>query len=226
MRARVGSIRHPRAWRGGLSALLTAGLITGLSTLAATPAVAATPVISSISTGYDRTCAVTTSGGVKCWGTGYLGDGTSANSPVPVDVSGLTSGVSAISVGYGHTCAVTTAGGAKCWGSNYAGQLGDGTTTDRSVPVDVSGLTSGISAISASNGYTCAITTAGGAKCWGYNHDGQLGDGTTTDRSVPVDVSGLTSGVSAISAGQSNACAVTGGRGRKVLGLQQQRPTR
>lgn len=172
--------------------------------------------VTALTTGTRHTCALTTSGGMKCWGTnpyGQLGDGTTTNRLTPVDVSGLLSGVAAISAGEQHTCARTTAGGIKCWGANTNGQLGDGTTTQRLTAVNVSGMTSGVSAISTGNFHTCARTTSGGMKCWGNNGQGQLGDGTSTQRLTPVDVSGLTSGATAIAPGLSHTCALTiGGR--------------
>lgn len=168
--------------------------------------------MSAVSAGFWHTCALTTSGGVKCWGendAGQLGDGTTTNRSTPVNVSGLSSGVSTISAGDINTCVLTTTGGVKCWGNNYDGQLGDGTNTNRSTPVDVVGLGSGVSSLSAEGGHVCALTTSGGIKCWGDNYYGQLGDGTTTDRNTPVDVVGLGSGVSAISTGIYYTCALT-----------------
>ena len=126
-----------------------------------------------------------------------------------VDVSGLASGVATIVTGASHSCALTTGGGVKCWGANANGQLGDNTTAQRLTPVDVSGLTSGVKAIAAGDNHTCALTNAGGVKCWGLNSTGQLGDGTTTQRNAPVDVAGLASGVTAIEAGRSHTCALT-----------------
>src|SRR5690606_25399337 len=97
--------------------------------------------------------------------------------PTPVDVLGLTSGVASVSAGSNHTCAVTTAGGLKCWGWDSFGQLGnDAALTSQPTPVDVLGLTSGVSSVSAGDRHTCAVTTAGGLKCWGSDNYGQLGD--------------------------------------------------
>ena len=91
-----------------------------------------------------------------------------------------------------------TVGGAKCWGANGSGQVGDGTTTQRTTPVDVSGLASGSAAVAARGIHSCAPTTAGGLKCWGNNDAGELGDGTTTNRWTPADVTGFNPAVGGI----------------------------
>jgi alpha-tubulin suppressor-like RCC1 family protein len=172
--------------------------------------------VQAIAAGGEHTCALTTGGGVKCWGAndyGQLGNNGTSAQHAPVDVSGLASGVVAISAGRFHTCAVTSGGGAKCWGANENGELGDGTQTERHVPVDVSGLASGVASIAAGQGHTCARTSGGGVKCWGSNGWGQVGDGSGSDRLTPVDVSGLTSGATSIGVGSDHSCAVaTAGR--------------
>jgi alpha-tubulin suppressor-like RCC1 family protein len=177
----------------------------------------------AIAAGVQHTCALTSSGGVKCWGRnnagGALGDGTQNNSSLPVDVIGLASSVIAIGAASNFSCALTIAGGVKCWGANYEGQLGDGTTISPITPVNVIGLTSDVSMIALSADHTCALTTGGGVKCWGRNQNGQLGDGTTITRNIPVDVIGLTSGVSAIAVGSSNTCALMSSGGVKCWGF-------
>jgi alpha-tubulin suppressor-like RCC1 family protein len=150
--------------------------------------------IVSIAAGYYHTCAVTAEGGAMCWGyndQGMLGDGTTTDSSVPVQVSGLTSGVAVVTAGNFHTCALMDTGGVKCWGANSRGELGNGTFTATYVPVDVSGLDSGVIYLAAGTNHTCAVMSAGGIKCWGSNGYGQLGDGTTIGRNEPVDVQGL-----------------------------------
>ena len=177
--------------------------------------------ITAIATSRNHSCALTSAGGVKCWGSngsGQLGDNSTTQRLVPVDVSGLTSGVSAIAAGGSHTCALTSSGGVKCWGSNGNGQLGDNSTTQRLIAVDVVGLTISTIAIAAGGTHTCALSSDGGLKCWGFNGDGRLGDNSTTQRNAPVDVSTLTSGVGAIAGGDSHTCAVTIGGGVKCWG--------
>jgi alpha-tubulin suppressor-like RCC1 family protein len=169
----------------------------------------------------SHTCALTKAGGAKCWGSnlsGEIGDGTKKTRLAPVDVKNLTSGVAAIAAGAEHTCALTTAGGVKCWGYNRWGEIGDGTMTTRLAPVDVKNLTSGVAAIAAGAAHTCAVTAAGGAKCWSSNGNGVIGNGTTTDRRGPVDVVGLTSGVAAIAGGAAHTCALTAAGGVKCWG--------
>ncbi|MEW6402320.1 MAG: RHS repeat-associated core domain-containing protein [Chloroflexota bacterium] len=170
-----------------------------------------TAVPTVMAAGYYHTCAVTTTGGLMCWGknnSGQLGDGTTTPSVIPVNVSGLMSGVASVTAGASHTCALTTGGGVKCWGYNSSGQLGDNSVTQRTTPVNVSGLTSGAAAVVAGSYHTCALTTAGGVKCWGQNGNGQLGNNSTTSSSIPVNVNGLTSGVIAIAAGNWHTCAL------------------
>ena len=95
-----------------------------------------------------------------------------------------------IALGSGHSCALLTNSAVMCWGWNYYGQLGDGTTTDRTTPAEVSGITTATS-IALGSYHSCALLGDGTVMCWGRNDYGQLGDGTTTDRLTPVEVSGL-----------------------------------
>lgn len=166
----------------------------------------------AVSAGGRHTCAVTSGGAVQCWGfndDGELGNGSTIKSSVPVPVLGLGAGVVGVSSGYYHACAVTSGGAVQCWGSNTHGQLGDGTLIDRSAPVAVVGLGSGVVAVSCGFDHTCALLAGGGVECWGDNLSGMLGDGSTIDSAVPVGVTGLGPGVVAIGAGAGSSCALT-----------------
>lgn len=167
--------------------------------------------VAQIAAGSAHTCALLTTGGVKCWGFnsyGQIGDGTTADKNTPTYVSGLESGVAQIVAAGNHTCALLTAGGVKCWGRNYSGQLGDGTNIDKNTPTSVSGLDSGVAQLEGGTFHTCALLTTGGVMCWGDNYNGQLGDGTWVSKNLPTAVSALTSGVTQVVAGQVHTCAL------------------
>lgn len=164
--------------------------------------------VASISSGQGA-CAVTTVGGLKCWGVSPV-NGTATKSSAPADLPGLTSGVLSVSAGAGQACAVLSGGALKCWGRNMNGELGDGTTTESLTPVEVTGLTSGVASVSVGGGHVCALMKDGGVQCWGQGQLGQVGDNNSSpdDRLVPTQVTGLTSGVEAISAGGEFTCAL------------------
>jgi alpha-tubulin suppressor-like RCC1 family protein len=222
--------------------------------------------VATVSAGNDHTCALTTTGGVKCWGLnehGQLGDGTTIDRHTPVDVLNMSDSIRAIAINFLRNCALTTSGGVKCWGDNgFWGQRWEPTRIARSTPVEISYLSSGIKAIAAGVAYNCALTTDGKVKCWedhqqgecqledgtpvdcatpwevtglshevtaiavssrylcfllkvgevqcmGNNGSGQLGDGTTTDRDTPVYVIGLSGDVTAITVGNEHTCVLT-----------------
>jgi alpha-tubulin suppressor-like RCC1 family protein len=179
------------------------------------PAGSSTPVdVAGLSSGViaitafaGGTCALTDVGTVFCWGTagGPTPEDRGLSDVTAIDLGGDefcaitsdgTSGcfgdlATAIASGGRHECEITPAGGVECMGDDSFGQLGNGTTSaSPSPPVNVTGLSSGIVAIDAGQDHTCAITNYGGVKCWGDNTDGELGNGTTTSSSTPVDVTG------------------------------------
>jgi alpha-tubulin suppressor-like RCC1 family protein len=157
----------------------------------------------AVASGQEATCAVA-KGAVSCWG--LFGE-TNYGVFTPVPVAGLQSGVSLITAGCYHFCALV-GGAVRCWGQNPHGQLGDGTLkTNWTNPVRVVGLDSGVTAIAAGCTFSCAVVS-GQARCWGDNNYGQLGDGTTKDKTTPVAVVGISENVIDIAGGAIHACAV------------------
>ena len=190
----------------------------------------------AVSAGASHTCALLTSGKVRCWGNdtfGQLGSGDGDPTPVgddetpaalpPVDLGGARA--TAVSAGSFHTCVILTKGNVRCWGSDDVGQLGSGDGDPTSVgddetpasmpPVDL-GATK-VTAVSAGASHTCVVLAGGKVHCWGLGFAGMLGYGNTNtvgDDEVPavagaVDVGG---DAAAVATGEDHSCAVlTGG---------------
>lgn len=146
--------------------------------------------VTDIDAGGFHTCAVSSVGTVYCWGRGaegQLGTGSRDGANVPALVLGITAAVE-VSAAAAHTCARLRDGSVVCWGENGGGQLGTGDRLDRLAPgVPVVGLTDAI-AISTGDAHSCALRSTGSLACWGLNGDGRLGDGSTRDSDVPVEV--------------------------------------
>jgi alpha-tubulin suppressor-like RCC1 family protein len=162
-----------------------------------------------VAAGFSHGLAVISDGTVRAWGDntyGQLGDGTQTERSTPVQVTGLT-GVIQVAAGAGFSLALRSDGTVWAWGTNDAGQLGNGgTSAHQLTPVKVKRLTR-VTQIAAggyfsfdSLGFSLALRSDGTVWAWGYNHDGQLGTGTTANSSLPVQVPGL-SHVTGISAG-------------------------
>jgi alpha-tubulin suppressor-like RCC1 family protein/endonuclease I len=196
-------------WGNGSNGALGDGEQSDVSNLVEVPLL---NDIKAISAGHYQSLAVAKSdGSVWAWGgndRGELGNGTINNSAVPVKVSGLT-GVKSVAGGRLYSVALKDNGTVWAWGWNSNGQLGNGTFSNSATtgPVQVGNLT-GISAISTLGDHTLALKLPEGTVwSWGQNDQGQLGDGSTTDRSLPVLVTGL-SDVKAVAAGWGHSLAV------------------
>ena len=163
--------------------------------------------VETVAAGSEYSCALTSAGAVQCWGwPERLANILEATSPVLV--GGLGSGVVALSGGDQHACVLMSAGDVKCWGINFYGHLGVG-NTDRLYGVrDVKVLGSDVVQVSAGGDHTCALLRDGTAWCWGLNTNGQVGDGSRTDRDKPVEVLGLPLGIVEIDAGGNHTCAL------------------
>jgi len=174
-----------------------------------------------IALGDDHACALRATGVVSCWGeddSGQLGDddGDTADSAVPVDVTGLPAMVMVdqVVVGQDHSCALA-AGEVYCWGEGGYGNLGQDNELDSDTALLVPGL-SGITQLSAGYNYTCALDGVGDMWCWGYALDGQLGDGGE-ERTGNSEVRSPTpfiaaSGITNVATANAMTCVEVGGQ--------------
>ena len=135
-------------------------------------------------------CAVRADQTAVCWGLnnyGQLGDGTTINRAVPTPVMGLT-GVADIQTDGNHTCARLTDGSVSCWGYNFYGELGQNDQIQRSSPARIAALGTNTRELWVGNNYGCARLASGQVDCWGRNIEGQLADGSSTNRYLPGPV--------------------------------------
>lgn len=165
-----------------------------------------------ICAGGEFSCAVRSTGRIVCWGQNDMGQlGTGATSPLettPRPVTGITNAAQVACGGY-HACSRTTEGAIDCWGFGVGGQLGDG--RDESSPSPRRVQPAGLVASDVTGGllFSCAARTDGTGRCWGWNEDGQLGNGTFDQSNTARAVVDLT-GISRVRAGAAHACAVDG----------------
>jgi alpha-tubulin suppressor-like RCC1 family protein len=168
----------------------------------------------------DHSLALEANGTVWAWGDnefGNLGTGNTTNSLVPVQVHTLAN-VVAIAGGRDHSLAIESNGTVWSWGWNQYGQVGNGTKGNNVLsPVQVSGLT-GVTMVSAGADHSMALKSDGTVWAWGQNNDGQLGDGTKTNRATPVKVSGLAN-VTDIGNGRLHSLAIEGNGSAWAWGL-------
>ncbi|HEY6225026.1 MAG TPA: Ig-like domain-containing protein, partial [Gemmatimonadales bacterium] len=192
-------------WGGVGEPTSSGGALGGGNTSAPVPvALVGGMTFTAVSDFDGQACGLDATGAAFCWGWnryGQLGNGTITDSPTPAAVSGgLT--FTAISGGASdHACGITSAGVAYCWGDNGKGQLGASSTDTCTLPLNGNPEPCSLKPIAVSGGLvfasisagwanTCGVTTSGVAYCWGVNSYGQLGNGTTTNSTTPVPVSG------------------------------------
>ena len=172
--------------------------------------------VTAIATGVNHTVAVKSDGTVWGWGKnadGQLGYSIGSSTSAPAQVNGL-SGITATAAGDGFSLALKSDGAVWAWGNNGRGQLGNNSTTSSSMPEPVRGVggapgssLSGIKAIAAGSSHTVALTYEGQLRTWGYNYNGQLGNGNTTTSLAPVSLS-ISSKITAVAAGDAYTVAL------------------
>ncbi len=164
--------------------------------------------------GSEHSCYKKSDGTLHCWGAnraGQLGIGVfSRQEEVPIEVADLGDGVLEVASGFSHTCARKRNGTLYCWGQNSHGQLGDGSTRESALPIEVESLDGDVATIGMGKRHSCAHKTDGTLWCWGRNLHGQLGNGTQQNSLEPSQVEALGTNVAEVSIGTNSnfTCAV------------------
>jgi alpha-tubulin suppressor-like RCC1 family protein len=168
----------------------------------------------SVSVGRQHSCALASDGSVWCWGAddvGQLGDYGQYAAYAPRPLSGVETAL-ALALGGDFACVILPTTGVRCWGKNDRGQGGHGIDAPFISPSCVTQSSDGTSMLGATSlalgdAHACAAIDDGTVNCWGANHSGQLGDGSTIDRNQPVPVAGIANARS-VAAGGRHSCAL------------------
>ncbi len=218
-------------WCWGRNTLGQLGLgYTSLRNAAPTKVTSLANGVSLVAAGGSHTCIVDKLSALWCWGRnnyGQLGLGDTSNRKTPTKVISLSNEISQVAAGAFHTCAIDILSTLWCWGYNFRGQLGLPDLSDRNTPTKVTSLSNEISQVATGGYHTCIVDKLSALWCWGYNPDGQLGLGNTSDRNIPTQVISLANGISHVAAGASHTCAIDnistlwcwGSNGNGQLGL-------
>ncbi len=198
-------------WGSGGSGQIGNGAINDAS---APADISSAATFTAVITGGSFACGIVSgTRAANCWGNniaGQLGNGVTAPSAVTPTVVNGPHQWQMLSAGSQHTCGLAATGLVYCWGNNSSGQLGNGTVSSSSSPVQMTGP-GGLTYRSVHSGtsHACAAATTGVVYCWGNNGNGQVGDGSLTARTLPVLVSGLT-GIVELAGGYFHTCARSG----------------
>jgi hypothetical protein len=157
--------------------------------------------ITSVELGKDQSSALSSTGRVFTWGlndSGQLGNNSTTNSLVPIDITsrfnlGSNYTIISLSVGNSHLSALSSTGRVFTWGLNDSGQLGNNSTTNSLVPIDITsrfnlGSNDKIISLSLGRDQSSALSSTGRVFTWGWNGSGQLGNNSTTNSLVPIDI--------------------------------------
>lgn len=181
--------------------------------------VAGDAVFVGVAAGVSHSCGLTEDEEVWCWG---YDNETEQSEPVPRLIAGIEGAV-AVDVANGVQCALRESGAVACWGNNDEGQLGDGTTESRNVPIDVPDLGGVVQVVTGLYGSVCAVIDDGTVKCWGSNGRGALATDPDAEdgvqfSSVPVAIANVADAIQ-VSVGALNTCALTTAGTVKCWGL-------